>query len=110
MVLALLVLALGARAAQEDIDRPADAARCLAETMASYDGRTYAQMKKAIGSQESLTCRKHGHAYQILITVSLDAENPPERIQIDFDAVDGDDMPTMVPVTRTVFLLPGETP
>jgi hypothetical protein len=81
---------------------------CLSETIAAYDGKTYAEMHKAIGQQDSRKCRQPGHAYEVLITVSPDAENPPDRIQIDFDAFDDDDPPANNPVNRTVYLQPGE--
>jgi hypothetical protein len=91
------------------VDRSDDAASCLSETLADYEGKTYAEMHKALDQQDSRKYRKHGHAYEALITVSLDAENPPDRIQVDFDVFDDDDPPTMSPIKETIYLQPGES-
>lgn len=110
---AVVVLALvgcGPRSAPSlQVDRYQDATTCLSETISAYEGKTYAEMEKQVdGKQASRTFKMRGHAYEVLVTVSRDAENPPDRIQIDFDAFDGDEPPTMTPVNKKFYLRPGQ--
>jgi hypothetical protein len=97
-------------AESSDVDRYRDATSCLSETIGTYEGRTHLELEKQIdGAQAERNCRKQGHAYDVLVTVSHDVEHPPHGIQVDFDAFDGDNPPTMSPVNRTVYLQPGQT-
>jgi hypothetical protein len=107
---AFIVLALAGCTPQPPaVDWSEGAASCLSETIAAYEGKTYAEMRKTIGQQDVLKYRKHGHAYEVLVTVSPDVEHPPDGIQIDFDVFDNDDAPTKSPTNRTIYLQTGQT-
>jgi hypothetical protein len=107
--LASALLAVSASAVfAGEVDRYADAKACLAQVMAAYEGKKYAELHQKIdGRQDSRRIRMHGHRYEVIVTVSPDVEHRPDGIQVDFDVFDGDEPPTMSPEKRTLFLRAG---
>jgi hypothetical protein len=89
-------------------DRDADAHACLAEIEKDYDGKTYEELFKKRDFQDTRRMRKHEHSYDVSAAVSLDMEHKPDGLQVDFDVVDGDEPPSMTPLTKTLYLRKGE--
>ncbi len=106
---AVLVTACNPASGEAGSDRDAVARGCLAEVMASYDGKTYDALRQKIGGrQDSRVFRKHGHKYEVLVSVTYDVEHKPDGIQVDFDVFDGDDPPTMTPLHNWISLKRGQ--
>jgi len=92
------------------MDRYRDAKASLTETIASYNGKTHAELQKKIDTtQDSRDFRKRGHSYEVIVAVSPDVEHQPDGLQVSFTVFDGDEPAVMSPVTKTIFLRSGQS-